>query len=51
MEGDFESYYACIVLRRWGILPNEYMKLSKEEKAFIAAFLEVENEVLKEKRR
>ena len=51
MEGDFEAYYACIALRRWGVLPGEYMRMSREEKAFLAAFLDIEKEVTEEKRR
>jgi len=35
---------ACCVLRRWGMMPGEFIKLGREEKAFIAAFIEYEKE-------
>jgi len=35
---------ACCVLRKWGMMPSDFIKLGREEKAFIAAFLEYEFE-------
>jgi hypothetical protein len=44
MEGSYDVALACCALRRWGMMPGEFVKLSREEKAFIAAFIECERE-------
>lgn len=47
-EGLFDSVVAYKAFLKAGLLPSDYIRLSREERAFIAACFETENE---EKRR
>jgi len=44
-------FYACCALQRWGIFPGKYLELSREERAFVAAFLDMERESESKNRR
>jgi len=43
-EGLFDSAVACRAFLKTGLLPSEFTRLSREEKAFIAACIELEDE-------
>ncbi|MCI1958310.1 MAG: hypothetical protein LKJ25_01640 [Clostridia bacterium] len=43
-EGLFDTVVAYKAFLKAGLLPSHYIKLSKEERAFIAACIEIETE-------